>query len=172
MKKKLLLPKLNLTVTCFISENRMRLGTSTMLSCRNFLRSHSGLEYIRQGKIVNRHYEKNHMRKSSWCEIQLIRQKQLPFHQTHAIKVNTVKNKKAHVGVLKGGFLGGHSTGQELELKMKKGAKLLEKQLGLQAKTLWTPRVPKGSGLLVFVSIRSTSASSIILWPPGKAWGM
>lgn len=55
---------------------------------------------------------------------------QLPFHQTHAIKVNAVENKKAHVGVLKGGFLGGHGTGQELELwylKIKNGAKLLEK---------------------------------------------
>lgn len=31
------------TVTCFISENRILLGTSTMLSCRNFLRSLRGL---------------------------------------------------------------------------------------------------------------------------------
>lgn len=30
-------------MTCFISENRILLGTSTMLSCRNFLRSFSGL---------------------------------------------------------------------------------------------------------------------------------
>lgn len=43
---------------------------------------------------------------------------------------------------------------------------------GRGALTLWTPKVPKGRGLLVFVSIRRTSASSIILWPPGKAWGM
>lgn len=38
--------------------------------------------------------------------------------------------------------------------------------------TLWTPRVPKGRGLLVLVSMRRTSASSIMLCPPGNAWGM
>lgn len=35
-----------------------------------------------------------------------------------------------------------------------------------------TPRVPKGSGLPVLLSIRSTSESKIMLWPPGKARGM
>lgn len=43
---------------------------------------------------------------------------------------------------------------------------------GCSVLTLCTPKVPKGRGLLVFVSIRRTSASSIMLWPPGKAWGM
>lgn len=33
-----------LTVTCFISEKRILLETSTMLSCRNFRRSHRGLK--------------------------------------------------------------------------------------------------------------------------------
>lgn len=68
-----------------------------------------------------------------------MRREQLPFHQAHTIKVNAVENKKAHVGVLKGGFLEGHGAGQELELqylKIKNGAKLLEKQLGPQASTL------------------------------------
>lgn len=46
VKKVQLKSEQDLTVTCFISENRMRLGTSTMLSCRNFLRSHSGLENV------------------------------------------------------------------------------------------------------------------------------
>lgn len=45
-------------------------------------------------------------------------------------------------------------------------------QIGCGVLTLCTPNVPKGRGLLVFVSIRRTSASNIILWPPGKAWGM
>lgn len=44
--------------------------------------------------------------------------------------------------------------------------------LCLAVLTLWTPRVPKGRGLLVLVSMRRTSASSIMLCPPGKAWGM
>lgn len=30
----------------------------------------------------------------------------LPLHEARAVEVNTVENKKAHVGVLKGRFLG------------------------------------------------------------------
>lgn len=37
----------------------------------------------------------------------------LPLHETHAVEVNTVEHKKAHVGVLEGGFLKAQQNDEE-----------------------------------------------------------
>lgn len=96
----------------------------------------------------------------------------LPLHQAGAVEVNTVEHKKAHVGVLKGRFLEGQEVGAPDERRVEKRKLVMTDGSNEQLETLWMPRVPKGRGLLVCVSISRTSASRIILLPPGNAWGM